>query len=278
MSVKLEGADESRCPPVPNKTKSPLCCAGCGVGDTVLDVCTGCRSAHYCGKKCQKSHWKQHRTVCQTIQQLIKERDELIELKCSFVSHVTPKLRQKIVELVGEKCMIECMIEGEKVESLWDTGAQVSLVDRELLSKLGNGVEIKPLSDLVGNGNGISLSGADGTKIPYLGYVWLPVLLKGQSDEIKVPFLVTATSLSNPIIGYNVIKAVAGKEESENIKFFKGVSDVAVSEVMALLADPEVDHLADVKMTKSGDVVKRNSSTMVSVKQCPCGETHSSDV
>ena len=142
-------------------------------------------------------------------------------------------------------------------------------MDRELLAKLGNDVEVKPLSDLVGNGNGISLSGADGTKIPYLGYVWLPVQLKGQSEEIEVPFLVTVTSLSSPIIGYNVIKAVAGnmeKEEESTVKFFKGVSDVAVSEVMALLADPEADHLADVKMVKTGNVIKKNSSATVSVK------------
>ena len=126
--AKLEGAGESRCPPVPCEEKSPLFCAGCGVGRDVLSICTGCRSAHYCDTKCQRKHWKEHKTICDTIKQLTKERDELIDLKCSFVSHVTPKLRQRIVELVGERCIIECTIEGEKEESLWDTGAQVSLV------------------------------------------------------------------------------------------------------------------------------------------------------
>ena len=124
--------------------------------------------------------------------------------------------------------------------------------------------DIKPLSDLVGRSD-ISLSGAGGKKIPYLGYVWLPVLLKGRVDEIDVPFLVTASELSNPIIGYNVIKAVAKKEEKD-YEFFKGVPEVAVCEVMELLADPESDHLSHVKMVKSGKVVKKNSSSVVTLK------------
>ena len=101
----------------------------------------------------------------------------------------------------------------------------------------------------------ISLSGASGSKIPYVGYVTLPVLLKGRSEAVEVPFLVTAGELSNPIIGYNVIKAVAlmdkGKDLDERSSFFRGLSGGAVGEVMALLADPENEHLSHAKMTKS---------------------------
>ena len=117
--VKLGGAGESGCPPVPNNEKSPLfCCAGCGVGPDVGFTCTGCRSVQYCGKKCQKVDWKEHQVLCNAISKLSKERDENIDELCSFISHVTPKVRRQIVELVGERCLIECMIQGLEVEGL----------------------------------------------------------------------------------------------------------------------------------------------------------------
>ena len=106
----------------------------------------------------------------------------MIDDMCSFMSHATPKVRRQIAEVVGERCIIECMINGVKAESLWDTGAQVSLVCKQWLSHLDSDQDIKPLDDLLGS-FGISLSGVSGKKIPYLGYVWLPVLLKGRKEE-----------------------------------------------------------------------------------------------
>ena len=105
--------------------------------------------------------------LCNAISELSKERDRNIDDQCSFVSHVTPKVRRQIVELVGERCLIECMIRGLEVEGLWDTGAQVSLVCQQWLSQLDSPPVIKPLDDLVGGGD-ISLSGAAGKKIPYV--------------------------------------------------------------------------------------------------------------
>ena len=102
----------------------------------------------------------------------------------------------------------------------------------------GESAQILSLESLVGTGNSISLSGASGSKIPYVGYITLPVLLKGRSESVDVPFLVTADDLSNPIIGYNVIKSIAEEDKSaagEN-GFFRGVSDGAVCKVMELLA------------------------------------------
>ena len=89
---------------------------------------------------------------------------------------------------------------------------------------MGIDIEIKSLESLIGT-EAIKLSGAGGRNIPYLGYVTLPVLLKGRTEPLDVPFLVTEADLSSPIIGYNVIKAVADNEE-KNHEFFKGLSHV----------------------------------------------------
>ena len=183
--AKIEGVSESRCPLAPTDEKSPLFCSACGVSE-VQFVCTGCRCVQYCGKECQKSDWNTHRVLCNTISDLARERDEKIDEMCSFISHVTPKVRRKLVELVGERCLINCMLQNQEVEGLWDTGAQVSLVCQQWLSSLNDPPEIKSLESLVGPKGVVQLSGAGGKNIPYLGYVTLPVLLKGQNEALDV--------------------------------------------------------------------------------------------
>jgi hypothetical protein len=39
------------------------------VGGGRLLVCNGCHAVVYCSKKCQKSHWKAHKKMCQRMQQ-----------------------------------------------------------------------------------------------------------------------------------------------------------------------------------------------------------------
>lgn len=43
-------------------------CGACGddkgEGEKPLMACTGCKKKKYCGKDCQKKHWKQHKGVC----------------------------------------------------------------------------------------------------------------------------------------------------------------------------------------------------------------------
>ena len=55
------------------------------------------------------------------INKLTKEREELIDLKCSFISHITPKVHHKLVKLVGERFIIDCQIDGVDEDALWDT-------------------------------------------------------------------------------------------------------------------------------------------------------------
>jgi hypothetical protein len=55
-------------PPVDEATGGiPLLCAHClsaaGAG-VKYKKCGGCQCVFYCGAKCQKAHWKQHKTVC----------------------------------------------------------------------------------------------------------------------------------------------------------------------------------------------------------------------
>lgn len=56
----------------------------------------------------------------------------------------------------------------------------------------------------------MDLSAANGTKIPYEGWIGVEFsLLANKDSEILVPLLVTTNLLAKPIIGFNVIKELA---------------------------------------------------------------------
>ena len=39
-------------------------CAFCGSTSAKLRLCTGCKKVKYCGTKCQRNHWKDHKSAC----------------------------------------------------------------------------------------------------------------------------------------------------------------------------------------------------------------------
>jgi hypothetical protein len=56
----------------PLACNNPLCSNAMGPSESALvqgktSRCSGCRSARYCGKACQVSHWKQHKHVCKRL-------------------------------------------------------------------------------------------------------------------------------------------------------------------------------------------------------------------
>jgi hypothetical protein len=50
-------------------------CAGCRRGGVELQVCSRCKNVKYCGRDCQKKHWKiRHRQVCKASNKLSNEK------------------------------------------------------------------------------------------------------------------------------------------------------------------------------------------------------------
>ena len=59
--------------PVPLCCNNPHCTNLSGPSELQLVngrscICGGCHVARYCSKACQRTHWKQHKPVCQTLQ------------------------------------------------------------------------------------------------------------------------------------------------------------------------------------------------------------------
>ena len=165
--------------------------------------CSGCNLVQYCNKSCQKKHWHSHKVICNAAQTLSKISDKNVK-PSTFVTHLTPKQSSQIAKLVGKRCTINCKLDGISTEALWDTGAQVSIISEQFLRRHFPGGKLRNISELLNCE--LDLTAANGTPIPYKGFVELTFKLKHEQDPIFVPFLVTTEDISLPLIGYNVIE------------------------------------------------------------------------
>ena len=175
----------------------------------------------YCNKSCQQKHWPKHKLICKSISAYEKVNIRSNAVKTNFVSHVNPKEYLKITQLVGEKCLVECILNGKKTQVLWDTGSQVSILSQNFLLEEFPNIKVKELKELLGIETDLDLRAANNSHIPYLGYVELKFeLLNGTKfSSLTVPFLVTTEMLPRTIVGYNVIAEVIRSNGKSNLNF-----------------------------------------------------------
>lgn len=111
-------------------------CAYCGempYEKATFQMCSSCFSVKYCSKRCQKLHLNNHKTLCLSIKELLRQNSVAHTQnvnESSFVSHLTPNQTSKIAKLVGKRCLISCKLNGMETDALFDTGAQVSIVSQ----------------------------------------------------------------------------------------------------------------------------------------------------
>ncbi|KAI4885982.1 hypothetical protein NFI96_028798, partial [Prochilodus magdalenae] len=117
-------------------------------------------------------------------------------------------------KLVGKRCLVRASLGGVDTTILWDTGSQVSIVGRNWKRKYLPDVEVRPVQELLEEG-ALELSAANGTEVPYEGWVEVEFTLSknavaGMSDKpVLVPILVASSDIERPIIGFNVIEELA---------------------------------------------------------------------
>lgn len=182
--------------------------------------CSQCHTSHYCSKVCQREHWEKHKKLCQAISEVeLRERASVETLKTSFSSHLTPRQRSKLTKLVGRKCVVSCLIQGEKVDALWDTGAQVCVVSKHWKEINLPNEPVRDISELLGE-DGLNLQAVNGTKIAYDGWIEVEFQLVGEdgySEPLTVPILIgSEDNQEYPIIGFNVIEEVIKRSSSPN--------------------------------------------------------------
>ena len=165
--------------------------------------------------------------------------------------------------------MIDCYIEEEESETLWDTGSQVCLVSTKWLRDRGIKKDMLSISDILGHD--VTVEAVGGKSIPYEGVVKLWIRLNGK--RVEVPFLVTNENVESPIIGTNVIKCLVS-DSNDQVSMLKSILEkaekkvdkVVISALLATLQTVNAKELSSVTVLKSGTVLKAGSTQTVTCK------------
>ena len=140
------------------------------------------------------------------------------DLNTTFPCYLTPRQQDGLTNLVGQRCMVKCMIQGKEVEALWDTGSQVCVVSRKWQQTRLPLEVLRNVEELLGAGEKLNLEAINGTNIPFDGWIEVRLKLAGDDttgDELTVPVLVGQKEQEYPIIGFNVIEEILS-QHSEN--------------------------------------------------------------
>ena len=107
----------------------------------------------------------------------------------TFVTHLSPQEHAQVIRLVRRKCTVKCLLNGAETEALWDTGAQVSIIPSNWVRKFYPGTDVRNIAELLGLG-GLDLKTANGTDLPYKGWVELTFSLAEENSQrsLQVPF------------------------------------------------------------------------------------------
>ncbi|CAB4008686.1 Hypothetical predicted protein [Paramuricea clavata] len=184
-----------------------------------------------------------------------------------YISHLTPKEHGKLINLVGRKCSVRGKLNGKTSDVLWDMGAQVSIVSENFVSKTFPNIPIRDVSELLECG--LTLTAANGSKIPYVGWVELKFQVQDSANEVSVPFLVTRENLELPLVGFNVIEHMINSgtlQENDILTSFVGINTHNAVTLLDLVKEINHGELCLVKTPKKDTVIPRGQVAKIRFK------------
>ena len=144
-----------------------------------------------------------HVQYCSAIVDLTKwETDKLYKNYSVHEEQVDARCRNKFVNLIGEKLMVNCYLDSENCDALWDTWFMISLVDTKWVRQNFPRKKMHTVNNFLRNDN-LQVKAANSMEIPYEGVILLDFSLKSGIQGFTVPFLVTSQEM-----GYNIIEQV----------------------------------------------------------------------
>lgn len=197
-----------------------------------LQCCSVCKITLYCSKECQEAHWPAHKRHCKpyTCSGVKKQATKSYEKATCQENSAPEKKTPTVRELVGKKCIIRCYLHKQRVQALWDTGSQVCAIDEVWKASHLPDVPLKDVAELVDPLDPLQIEAANGTEMPYVGWLEASFKLAASDDELIIPILVLKGGQQQcPIIGFNVIERLVldslqdKKQHGDKEKFVKAV-------------------------------------------------------
>ena len=109
--------------------------------------------------------------------------------------------------MVGKKCVIRCFLHKERIQALWDTGSQICAIDEVWKETHLPDVKLRDVAELVDPLDPLHIEAANGTEMPYIGWLEVSFKLTANDEELLIPMLVLKGNQQPcPIIGFNVIE------------------------------------------------------------------------
>ena len=85
----------------------------------------------FLGKKCQLRFWTHHKMICTTIATSRNQHKEKNYKSGCYSTNLTPKEKNKVAELIGDKYLIQCRFSKREKSVLLDTDAHVLIVSED---------------------------------------------------------------------------------------------------------------------------------------------------
>ena len=103
----------------------------------------------YCSKMCQKRHYRSHQKICDAIFHLSNQQKKVVVKMDQYQANLTPKEQKTLIGLLGKQKVVKLYMNDKPVDTLWDTGANISIISKEYVNKLFPNVVIKNLHDIL---------------------------------------------------------------------------------------------------------------------------------
>ncbi|KAJ8014395.1 hypothetical protein DPEC_G00039780 [Dallia pectoralis] len=173
----------------------------------------------------------QHDILCDSIKQLEareaakRKEGPLQQIGSITTNQLSTKQNAQLLNLIGEKCMVNCFFDGVATKALWDTGMrQICLMNEKWRKEHLPHTTLRGLEEILGPGT-LTGRAVNQTVIPFES--WVEVTFQLGTDkttllELEVPILVCGDTgvAEEPIIGYNVIEHLlnSGVERPAKVK------------------------------------------------------------